>query len=122
MTKEFNRTDRIAQMIQRKLALIIQQEIKDPRLPRFITVSEVVVAADLSHAKIYITVLGDKEVGQQTLKILNGAASYLRTTLARVIKLRTIPQLHFVYDTSLEEGNRLSKLIDQVAPPDDESA
>ena len=118
MTNSYKRTDRVAETIQRKLAELIQREVKDPRLPGFVTISAVKVAADFSHAKVYFTVFDEdiKLVGS----ILNGAASYLRTALARTMKLRTIPQLHFVYDESIEYGNRLSRLIDEVNPSDSE--
>jgi len=118
MSNNFKRTDRIAEMIQRKLAQIIPQEIKDPRLKGFVTISAVKVAADLAHAKVYFTVLdADKEL---SLTILNAAASYLRTALARSITLRTVPQLHFIYDESIEYGERLSRLIDEVNIPSSE--
>lgn len=108
----FKRTDRIAEMIQRKLAVIIPQEVKDPRLTGFITLSAVKVTADLGHAKIYFTVLNDDK--ELATVILNAAASYLRTALARTISIRTVPQLHFVYDESIEYGERLGRLIDKA--------
>lgn len=116
MSHNFKRTDRVAEMIQRKLAQIIPMEVKDPRLTGFITISAVKVTADLGHAKVYFTVLDDDKKLVET--ILNAAASYLRSALARSIKLRTVPQLHFVYDESIEYGERLSRLIDKVNPPD----
>lgn len=112
MSSEFKRREQVAQMIQRKLSQIVQQEIKDPRLPAFVTISAVKVSADLSQAKIYFTVLNNDIV--QTNSILNAAASYLRTALARTVKLRTVPQLHFIYDESIEYGKRLSQLIDRA--------
>lgn len=112
MTSSFKRTDRIAEMIQRKLAQIIQQEIKDPRMPALITISAVKVSKDLSYAKVYFTVFNSN--AEETATILNTAASYLRTILARSLTLRTVPQLHFIYDESIEYGNRLSRLIDEV--------
>ncbi len=117
MNNGFKRTDRIAEMMQRKLAQIIQTEVKDPRLTGFITISAVKVASDLSHAKVYFTVFNDDK--DLAASILQGAASYLRTALARTIKLRTVPQLHFIYDASIEYGNKLSRLIDEVNPSDD---
>lgn len=121
MSNDFKRTDRIAEMMQRKLAQIIQQEVKDPRLPSFITISAVTVTRDLGHAKIYFTSLND-EAGMAEV-ILNASASYLRSALARTLTLRTVPQLHFIHDKSIEYGRHLSRLIDQVNPPeqDDES-
>ncbi|MGL5742406.1 MAG: 30S ribosome-binding factor RbfA [Legionella sp.] len=115
MGHQFKRTDRVAEMIQRKLAQIIPQEVKDPRLTGFVTISAVKVAADLGHAKVYFTVLNDDK--KLTGTILNAAAGYLRSALARSISLRTIPQLHFVYDESIEYGQHLSYLIDKVNPP-----
>jgi ribosome-binding factor A len=115
MGHNFKRTDRIAEMIQRKLAQIIPMEVKDPRLTGFVTISAVKVAADLGHAKVYFTVLNDDK--EMVASILNAAASYLRSALARSITLRTVPQLHFVYDESIEYGQRLSRLIDKVNPP-----
>jgi ribosome-binding factor A len=78
MSNNFKRTDRIAEMILRKLAQIIPQEVKDPRLAGFVTLSAVKVAADLGHAKVYFTVLNNEK--STALTILNAAASYLRTT------------------------------------------
>lgn len=112
MPQDFKRTDRIAQLLQRRLALLIQTEIKDPRLQGLITVASAEVSRDLSHAKIYFTVFnGDPVVAQS---ILNTTASYLRSALAKELSLRTVPQLHFIYDKSIEYGARLSRLIDQV--------
>ncbi|WP_133127564.1 30S ribosome-binding factor RbfA [Legionella nagasakiensis] len=116
MSRDFKRTDRIAETILRKLAQIIQQEVTDPRITSFITLSAVKVSKDLSHAKVYFTALNDDP--NQTAMILNTAAGYLRTILAKTVKLRTVPQLQFVYDESIEYGKRLSRLIDEVNPPD----
>lgn len=119
MSNEFKRSDRVAEMIQRKISQIIQQEIKDPRLPAFVTISAVKVTADLAHAKIYFTVLNGEP--DQTATILNSASSYLRTALARSAKLRIIPQLHFVYDESIEYARHLSKIIEKANPPESEN-
>lgn len=116
MSTAYSRTDRVAEMMQRKLAQIIRTEIKDPRLPSLITISAVEVTKDLGHAKIYFTVYNGDPV--QATTILNAAASYLRTALARTIDTRTVPQLHFIFDKSIEYGERLSRLIDDVNPPD----
>ncbi|MBA2649420.1 MAG: 30S ribosome-binding factor RbfA [Legionella sp.] len=112
MSNNFKRTDRIAEMIQRKLAQIIPLEVRDPRLTGLVTISAVKVTADLSHAKVYFTVFNDDKVA--ALSVLNSSAGYLRSTLARSVTLRTVPQLHFIYDESIEYGQRLSRLIDKV--------
>jgi ribosome-binding factor A len=119
MAHDFKRSDRVAQLLQRKLALLIQQEVKDPRLPGFITVSAAEVSKDLAHAKIYFTVFnGDPKIAEQ---ILNSAASYLRSVIAKSLTLRIAPQLHFIYDKSIEYGSRLSRLIDQVNQSSEDS-
>lgn len=116
MSNNFKRTDRIAEMIQRKLASIIPLEIKDPRLKGFITISAVKVTADLGHAKVYFTVYDeDKKLAEN---ILNAASGFLRSALARSITVRTVPQLHFVYDESIEYGEKLSRLIDKINTPE----
>jgi ribosome-binding factor A len=118
MPKDFSRTERLAQLIQRELALLIQQEIKDPRLG-LVTVSEVVISRDLAYAKVYVTIYADEAKIATNLKILNHAAGFLRTMLSRRIIARTIPQLSFIYDKTLIEGNRLARLIDNVINEDD---
>ncbi len=112
MTTPFKRTDRIAEMIQRKLAHIIQQEIKDPRLPGFVTISQVTVTRDLGHAKVYFTAINANQA--EVVVLLNASAKYLRTALSRSLTIRTVPQLHFVYDESIEYGEKLSRLIDKL--------
>lgn len=117
--KEFSRTQRVGQTIQRELAQLIQLHVKDPRLPKFVTVSAVKVSPDMSSAKVYITVLGDDSQRELALEILNHAAGYLRNQIGRAVKLRFTPELQFIYDSSVEYGTRLSKLIDEVAGDDD---
>lgn len=117
MSNDFKRSDRVAEMIQRKLSQIIQQEIKDPRKPAFVTISSVKVTADLGHAKVYFTALDSDII--ETTAILNASARFLRSALARTVKLRTVPQLHFVYDESIEYGRRLSRLIDDANHTED---
>ncbi|MFZ4077275.1 MAG: 30S ribosome-binding factor RbfA [Legionellaceae bacterium] len=115
MSADFKRTDRIAEMMQRKLSYLIQQEVNDPRLPKFVTISGVRVANDLSHSKVYFTAIHDEP--KLIEMILNQSAPLLRKALARTSTLRTVPQLHFVYDESIDYGKRLSRLIDDVNPP-----
>jgi ribosome-binding factor A len=116
MKKDYKRTDRIAQSILRSLAQLIQLEISDPRFKGLITLSDATVTNDLKYAKIYFTVLNDDP--DLALEILTAAASYLRTHLAKTMKLRTVPQLRFIYDESIEYGKNLSRLIDDVNPKD----
>ncbi|KJJ97169.1 30S ribosome-binding factor RbfA [Pseudomonas sp. BGr12] len=120
MAKEYSRTQRIGDQMQRELALLIQREIKDPRLG-LVTITGVDVARDLSHAKVYVTVMGqddNAEVVKQNTSILNDAAGFLRMQLGKAMKLRTVPQLHFSYDASIRRGAELSALIERAVAAD----
>ncbi len=119
MPRDYPRSRRIGDQMQRDLAVLIRDEIKDPRLG-MVTVSAVDVTRDLAYARVYVTVLGDAQVRSESLNVLNRAAGFLRRLLGQRMVLRTVPQLKFVYDESIERGERLSKLIDSVAPRDDD--
>lgn len=120
MPREFKRTDRIADQMQKELAQLISQEIKDPRLGLMVTVSGVEVCSDLSHAKVFVTFLGrdTEEEIKDALKVLTGAAGYLRTELSRRIKLRSMPALKFQFDASLLRGRQISSLINTALAED----
>lgn len=119
MAKEYSRKQRVAEQIQKELAQLIQLEMKDPRLG-MVTVSVVEVSRDLAFADVYVSFLGvdDQEKVDQSLKILSQAAGFLRSQLARAIKLRFTPQLRFYYDSSLRRGAYLSSLIDEAVAKD----
>ncbi|MDR9435418.1 MAG: 30S ribosome-binding factor RbfA [Thiohalophilus sp.] len=118
MAKDFSRTRRIGEQMQRELATLIQQEIQDPRLG-MVTVSAVEVSRDLAHAKVFITVLDDQQQDiAASLDVLNRASGFLRHELGRRMILRTVPVLRFVYDESMARGNALSQLIDEAVKSD----
>lgn len=119
MSREFSRGRRVGEQMQRELALLIQQEIKDPRLG-MVTVAGVEVTRDMAHAKVFVTVLTDdaKQLAQ-SIEVLRHAAGFLRRELARRMLMRSVPELHFVHDESVERGTRLSALIDQAIAADD---
>ena len=123
MPKDFPRTRRVADQIQRELADILRLELKDPRVG-MVTVTGVEVTQDYAHAKVFFTLLGDHARADESASGLQRAAGFLRSQLAHRLKLRTVPQLHFVYDTSVERGMHLSRLIDeavaQAKPAEDE--
>ena len=119
MPREFSRTLRVGEQLQREVAVLIQQEIKDPRVG-MVTVSAVEVSKDLSHAKVFVTILGNSGDAHDSIKALNHAASYLRRELGHRLALRTVPALHFVYDASVERGARLSSLIEASVKPNDD--
>ena len=130
------RAQRVADQIQREIASLIQLEVSDPRVG-MVSVTGVDVSNDLAHARIYVTVLntltGDSEQDKETLadpgsldkleieenlKALTKAAGYLRTLLAKRLRLRAVPKLQFYYDGSVERGQRLSSLIDDALEAD----
>ena len=117
--REFSRTDRVGQQIQKEIAVILQREIKDPRLG-MVTVSAVEVSRDLSYAKIFITVFNtqDEDAAKQSAKVLNEATGYIRSLLGKRIRARIMPELKFVVDNSLMEGMRISNLVDSIIRED----
>ncbi len=117
--REFKRTDRVGDQLQKELAVLIQREVKDPRLG-MVTVSGVTVSRDLGYADVYVTLLGEDspERVKENLKVLKQAAGFLRSQIARRIKLRHVPELRFHYDESVVRGQRLSSLIDEAVSSD----
>ncbi|MCG7599437.1 30S ribosome-binding factor RbfA [Halomonas sp. McH1-25] len=117
--REFKRTDRVADQLQQELAVLIQREIKDPRLG-MVTVSGVDVSRDLGYADVYVTLLGDNDAERikENLTVLKRAAGFLRSQIAQRIKLRHVPELRFHYDASVARGHQLSSLIDQAVESD----
>lgn len=117
MPRDFPRARRIAEQIQRELSDIIRLELKDPRVG-MVTITDVEVSHDHAHAKVFFTLLGDAQKIKETAAGLQHAAGFLRSELAHRIKLRTVPQLQFKYDESIERGVRLSRLIDDAVSAD----
>lgn len=111
----FARTDRVAQQMQREIAELVRLKINDPRV-RLVTITGVEVAGDYSHAKVFFTRLDGKH--DEAQQGLDHASGFLRKNLAQSIKLRVMPQLHFVFDASVERGSHLSQLIDQAVASD----
>lgn len=114
---EGGRAERVGAELLRELTVLLRSEVKDPRLGP-VTLQEVRVNRDLAHAKVYFTCFPLDECGGEQVKLLNGAlAGFLRHELSRRVRLRMVPQSHFVHDTSVREGERLAALIESVAPP-----
>lgn len=116
MSKDNPRSYRVADQIQKDLAQLIRNEVKDPRLSPFVTIEEVRVTRDLSVAKIYFTTLDDK--GPESEEVLNRAAGFLRSALGKLIRMRSVPQLRFVHDTTSQEAQQLSSVIDKAVAAD----
>jgi ribosome-binding factor A len=106
------RPQKLGDQIQRELSNLLQREVRDPRVG-MVTITSVDVSPDLSHAKVFFTIL-EKQKLEETAQGLKRSAGFLRSQLARRIKLYTTPELRFVYDESVERGDRLSRLIDSV--------
>src|SRR6185295_10235135 len=117
MPKDYPRSRRIAEQVQRELADITRLELKDPRVG-LITITEVEVTPDHGHAKVFFTLLGDAARVEEATRGLQHAAGFLRSELARRFAMRGIPQLSFVHDASVERGARLSQLIDAAVAED----
>lgn len=120
MAKEFSRTQRVAQQLQKELAVILQRELKDPRVG-MTTISSVEVSRDMGYAKVYVTFL---TIGEQTpegsLEVLREMAPYIRSLLGKQIRLRVTPELTFIFDKSLTEGMRISNLVSNAVRDDNE--
>lgn len=117
MPREFPRTRRVGEQMQRELAALIRDDIRDPRLG-MASISAVEVSRDLSHAKVYVSVLGNDEKATASVDVLNNAAGFLRHKLGKLLHIRTIPVLRFHLDRSLQEGARMGALINEAIASD----
>jgi ribosome-binding factor A len=109
-----HRLERVNAQIQREISELIQQHLRDPRLTEFIAVTEAATSPDLKHCKIFVSSIGGQQEEEQVLAALNSASGFLRTALAKRIKMRYTPELHFAWDSSIEHGDKILRLIDQV--------
>ncbi len=119
MPREFKRSDRVADAIQRSVADIIRSEIRDPRVG-MPNINAVHVPRDLSSAKVFVTFIGldDLEQIDEAVMVLNDAAGYIRTLVAKEMKMRMVPRIFFVFDKVAVEGQVLSNLIDKAVAKD----
>ncbi|MBU5617050.1 MULTISPECIES: ribosome-binding factor A [Psychrobacter] len=115
------RLQRLADQIQRELAVLIRDEVNDPRLTGFVTISSVKVSPDLGYADVYVTImepgLNDSMTitnHEESVKVLNNAAGFLRTELSHSLKTRTTPRLRFHYDEVTARGNYMMDLISKA--------
>jgi ribosome-binding factor A len=125
MAKEFSRTQRVSQEMQKEIAIILQREVKDPRVG-MATVSGVDVSRDLAYAKVFVTFLDvlageeDPDRIQRGVKALQDASGFIRMLLGKAMRLRVVPELTFAYDNSLVEGMRMSNLVTRVVKNDEQ--
>jgi ribosome-binding factor A len=113
-----HRIERVNNLIRQEISELLQRQIKDPRLDSFVAVTAVVTSPDLRQAKIFVSSISSRESRQEMIDALSGASRYMRKELARSLRLRRIPKLSFHWDDSIERGDHLIQLIDQVSSED----
>ena len=109
-----HRIERVNSLIRQEISELLQRQVKDPRLGNFITVTGVSTSADLKYAKVFVSGIGSGEAKQETLSVLASASGFFRRELARRLKLRYTPELSFQWDDSIERGDHVLQLIDEV--------
>ncbi|MEJ2531036.1 MAG: 30S ribosome-binding factor RbfA [Halioglobus sp.] len=121
MAKEYSRTQRVADYLQRELAELIQHEVRDPRIG-MVSITGVEVSRDLGHARVYYTSMeaNSSEEARDSTEALNRAAGFLRSELSRDSRMRSVPQLRFYFDSSVGRGRELEALIRRAAESDRE--
>lgn len=111
-----DRLGRLAEEIKREVSSIIAKEVKDPRLG-LVSITDVTVSRDLSWAKVYYSQLGDEDERRETLEGLNKAKGFIRTELAKRLRVRHTPEIIFQFDPSLEQGAKMDALLRTLQPP-----
>lgn len=115
--KSFHRTDRVSAQLRRELGRLVHEAVREHALPS-VSVSDVEVTRDMAHAKVFVTAL-QPERAQEAVRGLKDAARELRYELARAVKLRHVPELHFAYDDSVDRGERIEHLLRDLPERDD---
>ncbi len=105
-----HRSNRLAETLKEEISVLIRDDLKDPRIG-FVTVTSVEVADDLSHAKVYVSVLGDEQAGKESLEALKRASGHVRSEIGKRVSLRHVPSIVFKYDTSIEHGAHIAQLL-----------
>jgi ribosome-binding factor A len=108
------RPERVGHLMQRELADILRNKMRDPRLSQWVSVTDVEVTEDLSFAKVFVSILPEGEERDRTLETLQGAAGFVRRELAPRLGLRDVPGLKFMLDTSIERGARVEELLKKI--------
>ncbi len=113
-----SRADRVSALLQEKISTIIRREIDDPRIG-FVSITGVDISPDLSSAKIFVSIFGEKAKQVETMAGLRNATSFIRGKLGLDLALRDVPEIRFVHDTSLERGSRVLGLLNKIQGKDD---
>jgi ribosome-binding factor A len=116
------RVERLAALIEEIVSELLQREIKDPRVAGLISVTRVQLSQDARHAKIYVSVLGSEEERQATMQVLERAKGFIRSKLGGELTIRHVPEVQFVLDRSLEQGDRVLAILKglEIPPPEPE--
>jgi ribosome-binding factor A len=108
------RIERVNSLIRQEISQLLQREVKDPRLARFVTVTQVSTSPDLHYAKVLVSVMGSEEEKKEVLETLTAASGFLRREISHRLRLRYTPQLSFHYDDSIDQASQVLQLIHQV--------
>ncbi|MCX8126298.1 MAG: 30S ribosome-binding factor RbfA [Dehalococcoidia bacterium] len=108
------RLERLSHQLREDISYLLRREISDPRLGRFISVTQVVISPDLKLAKIFVSVVGGEAEKRETLKGFQAATGFLRMRLSRLLDIRQVPELSFQLDESIEDGERVLDLINRL--------
>jgi len=114
------RSERTGKLIQREISALLEREVNDPRLSKFVSVTEVALSPDLMHAKVYVSTLSSEMNKEDLLAGFNKASGFLRKELAVHLRLKQMPELSFHYDDSIERGARLLKLMGELSTQKDD--
>lgn len=109
-----HRIERMNSLIRQEISELLQSQIKDPRLGNFIAVTDVLTSADFKHARVFVSQIGGKKDKKKVLKGLTSASGFFRGELSRRLRLRHTPELHFQWDDSIQQGDHILQLIDEV--------
>ena len=109
----YKRIDRINELLHEEVADILFKEIKDPRIG-FITITAVEATYDLSHAKVFVSIMGEEKDRELTIQGLKSATGYLKAKLKKRVNFHRIPEIEFVYDPSIEYGDRIDRILQEL--------
>ena len=109
-----HRIEKVNELVRAEISQLLQRETKDPRLTGYISINSVDTTPDLRHAKVMVSCLCEEEKKKEILDALHSASGFFRTELAKNLKMRRVPELHFVWDSSIERGANLLAYIDKV--------
>jgi ribosome-binding factor A len=109
-----HRIERVNHLIRQEVSELLQRHVKDPRLDRFIAVTDVVTSPDMQYAKVFVSRICDEEEKKKTISALSTASGFIRGELVKRLRMRHVPELTFEWDDSIERGSRVLALIDRV--------